>query len=126
MKKGIYILLVILSFSISSCSKNDDDNTTKSFEFAGTWSGSYTGDEAGTWTATISESGTLTGKVKETTSSIESTLNGTVTTDGALAATAGTTSQGYDFVGKLNGNSGSGTWTNTSSNHSGNWSGNKE
>lgn len=124
MKKEIYLLLFLLGFGINSCSKNDD-NSTKS-EFAGNWSGTYSGDETGTWIAVISQSGIITGTVKETSSSIQSGLNGSVSGDGAFTATVGTTTFGYEFTGQMNGKSVSGTWSNSSSNHSGTWNGNKE
>jgi hypothetical protein len=52
-------------------------------------------------------------------------INGNVNSDGKFTATVGTTSLGYNFVGQLNGNSGSGTWKNSSETQSGSWSGTK-
>ncbi len=92
---------------------------------AGNWSGTFIGDESGTWTATISESGVVTGTAEVTSLSIKSVLNGNVSSDGKFTATVGTTSLGYNFDGKLNGNSGSGTWKNSSETQSGSWSGTK-
>lgn len=125
MKTGIYLLLISFCLLLGSCSKNNNDSTT-SIEFAGSWSGTYSGDETGTWTATISESGVVTGTAKESSTSYQSQLNGTVTSDGAFTATVGTTSQGYKFDGQINGSTVSGTWNNSATNHSGNWSGNKQ
>ncbi|HPF51530.1 MAG TPA: hypothetical protein PK335_08135 [Draconibacterium sp.] len=125
MKNVIYLLLILLSFGINSCSKNSD-NSESPYEFAGNWSGTYTGDESGTWSATISASGVVTGTAIESSTSYQSGLNGDVSSDGTFTATVGTTTQGYEFVGQLNGNSISGTWSNASSNHNGTWSGTKE
>jgi len=122
MKKGIYLLLILLIFSIFSCSKRNDNSTNP---LAGNWSGTFTGDISGTWAAIISESGTVTGTAFVTNLSIVSGLNGNVSSDGKFNATVGTTSLGYIFDGQLNGNSGSGTWKNSDETESGTWSGNK-
>ena len=122
MKKGFYLLLIILSFSIYSCSKDDDNSS----ELAGNWGGTFSGDVIGTWTATISENGVVTGTTMVTSLSIEALLNGNVSSDGKFTATAGTTSLGYKFDGQLNGSTGSGTWKNSSGTQSGDWSGNKK
>jgi hypothetical protein len=119
MKNGIYFLLIITSFAIFSCSKDDDNST----ELAGNWSGSFSGDVIGTWSATISESGVVTGTTMVTAFSIEAELNGDVSSDGKFTATVGTTSLGYIFDGQLNGSTGSGTWKNASGTQSGSWKG---
>ena len=124
MKQGTFLLLILFFFSISSCSK-DDDNSTKPIDLAGNWSGTFTGDVSGTWKATISESGIVTGTALVITPSTLSNLNGNVNSDGKFTATVGTTSLGYNFYGELNGKSGSGTWKNTSKTQSGTWDGNK-
>ena len=122
MKKGFYLILILLNFSIYSCSKDDDNSS----ELAGNWSGTFSGDVIGTWSATISESGVVTGTTMVTSFSIEAELNGNVSSDGKFTATAGTTSLGYIFDGQLNGSTGSGTWKNASGTQSGNWSGVKK
>jgi hypothetical protein len=121
-RRGIYFLLIFLSFSIYSCSKDDD--TTN--DLAGNWSGTFSGDVIGTWEATMSESGAVTGKTVTNVLSIEAVLNGNVSPDGKFTATAGTTSLGYIFDGQLNGDSGGGTWKNSSGSQNGNWTGNKQ
>lgn len=122
MKKGIYLILILLSFSIYSCSKDDDNST----ELAGNWSGTFTGDVVGTWTATISENGIITGTTKVTNPTVEAALNGNVSAEGKFTATAGTTTLGYNFDGQLNGNSGGGTWKSKSGTQNGSWSGTKK
>jgi|LSQX01.2.fsa_nt_gb hypothetical protein len=127
-KAGNYLfigfVLAALFFSISSCSKDDDDS--KPLDLAGKWRGTFTGDVSGTWEATISESGIVTGTAMVTSPPIQSHLNGNVSSDGKFTATVGTTSLGYNFDGQLNGKSGSGTWKNSSKTQSGIWSGKKE
>ncbi len=122
MKKGIYLILVLFSLSICSCSKDDDNSS----DLAGNWSGTFTGDVVGTWTATISENGTITGTTKVTNPTVEAVLNGNVSAEGKFTATAGTTTLGYNFDGQLNGNSGGGTWKNSSGTQNGDWSGTKK
>ncbi len=122
MKKGIYLLLILFGLSIYSCSKDDDNSS----ELAGNWSGTFTGDVVGTWTATISESGVVSGTTMVTSVSIVAVLNGNVNPDGKFTATAGTTSLGYNFNGQLSGSSGSGTWENSAKTQSGSWSGTKQ
>jgi hypothetical protein len=125
MKQVTFLLLTLLFFSISSCSK-DDDNSNEPLDFSGSWSGTFTGDVSGTWTATISEGGIVTGTAMVTSPAIQSRLNGNVSSDGKFTATVGTTSLGYNFDGKLNSKSGSGTWENSSKTENGTWSGKKE
>lgn len=125
MKQGTFLLLMLLFFSITSCSK-DDENSTKPLDLSGSWSGTFTGDVSGTWKATISEGGIVTGTAMVTSPSIQSNLNGNVSSDGKFTATVGTTSLGYNFDGQLNEKSGSGTWENSSKTQSGTWSGKKK
>ena len=124
MKHRTFLLLMLLFFSIFSCSKDDDDS--KPLDLAGNWNGTFTGDVSGTWEATISESGIVTGTAKVTSPSIQSNLNGNVSSDGKFTATVGTTSLGYNFDGQLNGKSGDGTWKSSSKTQTGTWSGKKE
>lgn len=125
MKQVTFLMLMLLFFSISSCSK-DDDNTNEPMDFSGNWSGMFTGNVSGTWTAIISEKGIVTGTVMVTSPAIQSRLSGNVSSDGKFTATAGTTSLGYNFDGKLNSKSGSGTWESSSKTETGTWSGKKE
>ncbi len=122
MKSGIYLLLILFSLSIYSCSKDDDSSS----ELTGNWIGTFTGDIVGTWTATISESGVVTGTTMVTSPPVGAVLNGNVNPDGKFTATAGSTSLGYNFTGQLTGNSGGGTWKNSSGTQSGDWSGTKQ
>lgn len=118
-------MLIILFFSISSCSK-EDNNSNEPLDFSGSWRGTFAGDVSGTWTAIISEGGIVTGTAIVTSPAIQSRLDGNVSSDGKFTATVGTTSLGYNFDGKLNSQSGSGTWENSSKTENGTWSGKKE
>ena len=53
-------------------------------------------------------------------------VNGSVTNSGSFSATAGTGTLGTNFVGQFSGNSGSGTWINSSVSYTGTWEGSKE
>ena len=125
MKQLTFLLVILLSSGVSSCSK-DNDKSDEPLNLAGSWSGTFIGDVAGTWEATISENGTVTGTVVVTSYGIHSNLNGNVSSDGNFTATVGTTSLGYNFDGKLNSKTGNGTWENSSKTENGTWSGKKE
>lgn len=125
MKRGTFLLLILLFFGMASCSKDDDDFTGP-IEFAGNWTGTFTGDVAGTWKATISEGGIVTGTAVVTSAGIQSNLNGNVDSKGKFKATVGTTSLGYSFDGQLSGKSISGAWKNSSGTQNGTWSGSKD
>ena len=58
-------LLLLSALFIFACS-NDDEPLDQSFqsvesEFKGLWSGDITGEDNGTWTLTVKDSGTLLG-----------------------------------------------------------------
>ena len=48
------LLLLTFIFTLFACSGGDDDNdNTTNSEFQGEWSGTFSGDDNGTWTAGI-------------------------------------------------------------------------
>ena len=125
MKKLIFLPILILTILITSCSSDDDNSSSSIFE--GNWSGQYTGnDDNGNWTVNINSDGIVSGTATSTVFSESYDINGTTSENGTLTATLGTTSAGGEFIGQLNGNSGNGTWTNTSVNYNGNWTGSKQ
>ena len=100
---------------------------SSSSNFEGNWNGQYTGnDDNGNWTVNINSDGIVSGTATSSVFSESSDINGITSENGTLTATLGTTSSGGVFIGQLNGNSGNGTWTNTSLNYNGNWTGNKQ
>ena len=116
MKKVSLILCVITCvITMSSCS-NDDDNTGQNI-FNGEWSGTYSGDSSGSWTVNISSQGVIDGFADGL------KVTGTVSSQGDFDATVGDVSGGSKFTGVLNGNQGSGTWSNATTNESGTWQG---
>ena len=123
MKKLILLPILILTILITSCSGDDDNSSSSNFE--GNWSGQYTGDDDnGNWTGNINSDGIVNGTATSTVFNESYDINGTISENGNLTATLGTTSVGGEFIG----NSGNGTWTNTSSalDYNGNWTGNKQ
>ena len=116
----------ILFFSLMACSGGDDDNYTNGSDYQGNWSGTFSGDDNGTWTATINSVGEVNGIALSTTFSDTYTLEGSVSASGQFQATFGTSSAGGLFTGQLNATSGSGTWVNEAAMMSGSWSGAKD
>ena len=108
--------LLIISFfalCITSC-KKDDPATTTSSSFIGNWTGTYIGDDDhGTFGLNISSTGDIIGTLTSQTFGTSYDFNGTVTSAGQLQATAGTGVAVVVFSGTLSGNSGNGTWQNT-------------
>jgi hypothetical protein len=94
-------------------------------QFAGTWSGSYAGDETGTWNCTITPSGTVSGVTH--TPEGDYTLSGTVTREGDMTATAGDVTTGATFEGQMKtGGTVHGTWVNPWYRMDGTFTGNRQ
>jgi hypothetical protein len=117
MKKLLYLFLAV-SFIFAAC-KKDDDN-----QFSGNWTGTYTGDDSGIWTATITTNGEVNGNSTNANGDLQS-LSGTVTNSGTFSATVGTGSLGSSFTGTLSGNNGVGVWENLALQYTGTWAGTK-
>jgi len=116
MKKGYLILLVFVSvISFSSCSSDDDNPSLNVFN--GDWNGTFSGDNSGTWSVNISSQGVIDGFADGL------KVTGTVSSQGDFDATVGDVSGGSKFTGRLQGNQGSGVWSNVSTNESGTWEG---
>ncbi|NQX84851.1 MAG: hypothetical protein HRT67_02920 [Flavobacteriaceae bacterium] len=129
MKKTIkFFTAILIVFFVLSCSSDDDNNSQSlSVEIVGNWSGTFSGEDTGTWNINVSESGEVTGTGFSTTFQENYIFEGSVNLDGQLNATVGTSSTGATFVGVLNTNgTGSGTWNNSDADLSGNWEGNKD
>lgn len=78
---------------------------------AGTWDGTYHGDESGSWTCVVDETGTLEGTTTGPSGTFA--MSGSVSAEGAMTAIAGSAETGATFSGNLS-TSGlaTGTWTN--------------
>lgn len=116
------ILLLAFGLFISSCSETATTNV-----FNGLWSGTYDGEDEGTWSVIIDEDGNVSGNAFSTILSQSQQVSGTVNDDGDFTATVGNTSQGSTFSGQLNeDNTASGTWTNSAFSTDGTWMGSRQ
>lgn len=91
--------------------------------YAGSYTGTFAGDDSGTWSATIDSDGVITGTFTGTSSG---TLSGSIDTSGSMFfSTSGNTSEGTVFSGTIDISTGSaaGTWSDDED--SGTYAGNK-
>jgi hypothetical protein len=103
MRNYALIFVFFLSFITVSCSKDSSSNSIPG-SYVGNWAGTYSGDDFGSWTATIDSKGVLTGETDE------GFVKGSVDASGKW--TAGIESTGVSFTGQIDGNTISGTWKN--------------
>ena len=111
---------------VSSQEAQDHMNQTLLGILAGTYKGTYSGDNAGTWTVEVSSSGNIAGTgVSNTHGSF--TLQGTVNSSGSMDCSGEIAMFGVTFVGYVNSSTGevSGTWTSVTGDN-GTYSGNKQ
>ena len=116
-----------LVFGFVAC--NSDDNTpveqTNLYaKYQGKWSGTYTGDGNGTWTATFDNNGKAVGSLVSGGNTFN--LSGEVAENGEINAEykSGSAVVGT-MTGTLTDKTGSGTWDNTIQNLNGTWTGTK-
>lgn len=123
----LLLALVFVSFSIISCS-NDDDKAPITSAYQGNWSGTYSGtDDNGIWEAKVAKDGSLSGTISSTEfSDITLSLSGTVDSKGVLNATYGNMFFTGTFTGTLANKVGSGLWTNDTQGIDGTWQGLKQ
>lgn len=59
MKTKLFLLLTAITLTFQACSSDDEDNDpiAEISPYAGTWSGTYDGDDDGTWTIEFSAKG---------------------------------------------------------------------
>jgi len=128
--KKIILAAVLLVSALSFTSCSSDDNSTENVQteskYKGTWTGVYSGEASGTWTAQIDANGEFTGQASSPVASTVFIMKGTISDSGVLDADfyVNNTIVGV-FNGTLNANSGQGNWTNTLLNLSGTWQGAK-
>ncbi len=115
------LLLLMLSLTVIACS--DDDSAAEAVIFAGSWSGTFTGGDSGTWEITVTNSGMVNGEAFSNNAQVFLTVTGNVDTSGEFRATAGSAENGATFTGTFTENSGTGTWENTAEDISGTWQG---
>ncbi len=109
---------MLLLVSISACKKSGDN------AFQGTWTGTFTGNDSGSWTVYVNDNGTVTGLGNSTVAATSFTIEGRINNAGNLVATFGTSSLDGTFNGTMSGRQCSGTWSN--GNYQGPWSGTKQ
>lgn len=129
MKKNILAaILIVTALTFNSCSS--DDNSSKKEDtiskFQGTWTGTYSGPDSGTWTATIDMNGVFVGQTASSELPVSFQVKGEVDSTGKLEANFYLVNNVVgEFKGSLINNSGQGQWTNTAANISGTWQGTK-
>lgn len=131
MKKHFLAICIFstLAFGFVACESSDDNNTQeqKIENFVGNWSGTFSGEDTGTWNIKVQETGKITGTFKSPVNDYELTIEGRVSENGALNATThyGAMDVGT-FNGTMKGSSASGIWTDTADgNMEGTWKGTK-
>lgn len=126
-KKTLIAFMLITTFSVISCSSDDNSSQVNPYDkFQGEWSGRYSGDGDGEWSATIDNSGKASGTISSDSGNFTFDIKGQVTESGELSAeyysdgnTVGT------MAGTINETTGSGTWTIPSMGVQGTWTGTK-
>jgi len=116
MKKILFYAMLVLA--ISACKKSDSN------PFKGTWSGTFTGNDSGTWTVSVNDNGTVTGTGTSVVAASAFTISGRINNAGNLLATFGTSSLDGTFNGTMSGTTASGTWSNGI--YQGPWTGTKQ
>lgn len=124
------LVVTLIAVFMLSCS-NDNDSSTPQLtaiptQIVGNWSGTFSGDDNGSWSVNVSSTGVVSGSGVSTTFQDNYTFDGTVNSNGQLTATVGNADTGATFVGTLNVNGTcSGTWENQDLEMSGTWQGSK-
>ena len=115
------------------CSDNNTQSEVGTFTtntaspFAGTWSGTYDGDDTGTWTSIIDANGEFVSgsAFSNNLQSTETMASFTITTNGEVTTTYANGNETIG-VGQITGENIVGTWINPADGASGNWEGNRE
>lgn len=131
MKTTKFLTLLIFSLTLLTFSCNGSDDTTIEEEvsleiIAGSWSGTFEGDDSGTYTVVVNANGTVTGTAFSNDLQQTLGLNGTMDNAGNFDAVAGSAANGATFTGKFRATTSSGTWNNPTFNESGTWQGTKD
>ncbi len=123
--KAKLILFLFLCISFFSCEK--EETIDYRVLAAGEWSGTFEGDDMGTWTMSIKSDGTLTGGLLSTNvPGITFLGTGNVRSDGSISADIQVSTSTSVMTGTVDGNEMTGTWSNSSSGISGTWKGTKK
>lgn len=84
MKKTLILYLVL---TLLGCSNSNEPTTPNNTAFEGLWSGSFSGEDNGTWTFSVDNNGDVTGSLTSKAFNEIYFLNGTVDDTGLLEAT---------------------------------------
>lgn len=126
-KKILIAFVLSAGFCAVSCSSDDNSPAANPYEkFQGTWTGTFSGDDQGTWTVTIDETGTATGTLESNTMTFPFDLEGQISENGEVNAEyfifgvlVGT------MTGIMNETTASGTWESPEQEMEGTWEGAK-
>ncbi|SEH32664.1 hypothetical protein [Chryseobacterium culicis] len=118
-------LLLFTAFLFIGCSSDDDTI----YDYVGTWSGSYEGNDKGVWNLVVDESGKVVGTMHSDVNNENYNISGNLSETGDLNATVGLPSKG-EFKGTLSSvdKKGNGNWVNSlpTPAKSGTWKGEKK
>lgn len=122
MKTKLFLLLAVCTLTFQSCSKSDENSEEEiaTSAFAGKWSGTYMGDETGTWTLEVFAPGSIQGDAVSNIG-LTNPFNGSVSASGKMLVNH---TDGTVTVGQMTEATVSGTWT--SGGNSGTISGKKD
>ena len=116
----IFLLLMVI-ISTSACKKEKSVA-----DFAGNWSGVYSGDDSGVWNATITEEGKASGIVTSNLlPNYPFNLSGSINMDGDFQSTIIVLTDTLIFKGKLVNKDATGTWISKGNQMNGTWSGSR-
>lgn len=118
MKNNLLFLCLMALIAVSSCKKGDDP-----IDYSGKWEGTFSGEDNGTFSVTISSQNQISGSGYSNNWSESFSLTGTVDADGAF--NAGNASTGAVFTGAIKGTNISGNWNNQAASESGTFKGQK-
>lgn len=119
--KKIFLLL-FTAFLFIGCKEEDTI-----YDFIGTWAGTYSGTEKGSWNIVVASDGKVTGTLDAEQTTENYNISGTLTESGELNATIGSPADG-EFKGTLSrSKKANGTWVNAvpATTRSGTWKGEK-
>ncbi len=121
MNKFLIPGLLALVLSTVSCNKEPYA------DYEGSWTGSYSGDDYGVWTATINSEGEVSGSaISDSLPNFPFDLSGTVSESGAFDAQANVFVGTINFEGQIQGSGASGSWSNLQAGIAGSWTGSKK
>ena len=107
MKNVFYLFLVLGLFACSSESTDDNINSNNSnleSEFKGLWSGSFFGEDNGTWTLTVQNTGIVVGSFTSKDYNEIYSFSGSVNENGEILASIMLENVVGSFTGNLNNN----------------------